>query len=274
MQKAKIIYTLLLLAMVSTMAHAQSENQWTENILKVKYGWNAIVDPYLSPLRYTGQEIGIGNEWWKTLPDNWISVARIDVCGQRAYSAAKTNIYYGLGAQGSWGALYTWKIEQDNWHTMRGVDFLLGPELALDFMARQHVSNVNKPYSFDLGIDLNAAAGAAVRFGGKKTAYRVRYMIRTNLIGTDWTPEYWQSMYEVGTGQWKKNIRCSGPWNRNIVRQELTMDFQFVHSTWRLGAEHEWMTYRTHNMDWIRQEVRLVVGCVWKYRVDGRGIKE
>lgn len=268
---------------------------WGSNVLKIKYGWNGTVDPYLSPLRYNGQEIGIGNEWWREIGNReqekekreqgiWISVGKIEVAGSKAWSAAKSNYTYGLGAQGSWGALWDWSLMKDgrkynslpeqqkealHKRGIFGFDILVGPELAVDVMARQHASNVNKPYSFDVGADILAVAGASLQFGGKKTAYRLRYMIRTNLIGADFVPEYWQSMYEVAEGQWKGDIRCSGPWNRNVVRQELTMDFQFIRSTWRLGVEHEWMNYR-RAMEWNRQEVRIVVGCVWKYKIMGR----
>ena len=283
MFRSRRILLMALLAIVSSMCYG------TENILKIKYGFNNTLDPYLSPLQYSGQEIGIGNEWWAEIKvkklnggnalraeeQGWLSVGRLDLCGQRAYSAAKSNLFYAFGVQGSWAGIWQYQLSNPTLQSAKiyGIDFLVGPELAIDFRARQHASNINKPYSFDLGIDVNAAAGVALRFGGEKTAYRLRYMIRTNLIGTDWTPEYWQSMYEASTGQWKQNVRCSGPWNRNVVRQELSMDFQFIRSTWRLGAEHEWMTTRTGTMDWIRHEVRLVVGCAWKYHVDGRSVK-
>lgn len=283
MFRSRRILLMALLAIVSSMCYG------TENILKIKYGFNNTLDPYLSPLQYSGQEIGIGNEWWGEIKvkklnggnalraeeQGWLSVGRLDLCGQRAYSAAKSNLFYAFGVQGSWAGIWQYQLSNPTLQSAKihGIDFLVGPELAIDFRARQHAGNINKPYSFDLGIDVNAAAGVALRFGGEKTAYRLRYMIRTNLIGTDWTPEYWQSMYEASTGQWKQNVRCSGPWNRNVVRQELSMDFQFIRSTWRLGAEHEWMTTRTDTMDWIRHEVRLVVGCAWKYHVDGRSVK-
>ena len=283
MFRSRRILLMALLAIVSSMCYG------TENILKIKYGFNNTLDPYLSPLQYSGQEIGIGNEWWGEIKvkklnggnalraeeQGWLSVGRLDLCGQRAYSAAKSNLFYAFGVQGSWAGIWQYQLSNPTLQSAKihGIDFLVGPELAIDFRARQHAGNINKPYSFDLGIDVNAAAGGALRFGGKETAYRLRYMIRTNLIGTDWTPEYWQSMYEASTGQWKQNVRCSGPWNRNVVRQELSMDFQFIRSTWRLGAEHEWMTTRTGTMDWIRHEVRLVVGCAWKYHVDGRSVK-
>lgn len=276
-------------------AQEAAAGDWGSNVLKIKYGWNGTVDPYLSPLRYNGQEIGIGNEWWREIGNReqekekreqgiWISVGKIEVAGSKAWSAAKSNYTYGLGAQGSWGALWDWSLMKDgrkynslpeqqkealHKRGIFGFNISVGPELAVDVMARQHASNVNKPYSFDVGADILAVAGASLQFGGKKTAYRLRYMIRTNLIGADFVPEYWQSMYEVAEGQWKGDIRCSGPWNRNVVRQELTMDFQFIRSTWRLGVEHEWMNYR-RAMEWNRQEVRIVVGCVWKYKIMGK----
>lgn len=243
------------------------------NILKIKGGYTIMMDPYLSPLRYSGHEIGIGNEWWQKfsktpiknhdhMTGGWEHVGRVDAAGCKAMNAAKTNYLYGLDIQGGWGAFYHWQ-----WSHI-GCEVLVGPYLEADFGVRQHASNINKPYSFDAAIDAEVMAGFGYRFDGRKTSYRLRYLVRSNALGMNWTPEYWQSYYEV-VEKVPGKIQCTGPWNRNVVRHELTMDFQFVHSTWRIGAEHEWMRYSTKNMDWNRQSIRVLIGCIWNYKIEG-----
>ena len=234
-----------------------------ENILKVKYGWLTQVDPYLSPLAYQGNEIGIGNEWWQTFRADsvhWKHVGRVDVVGLRAFSSANTNYIYGFGFHGGWGAYYNWLFADGH------LSLQLGPYLEGDFMAREIGMNVNKPLSFDIGIDAMAMAGLSWSFYGKKTSYRLRYLVRTNLIGFDWMPDYWESYYEVTEGV-SGTARCSGHWNHNVVRHELTLDLQFPHSTWRVGAEHEFLHYGTTRMQFTRNQFNLIVGCLWHYRV-------
>lgn len=253
------------------MAMAESIDH--ENILKVQYGWVSYVDPYLSPLRYSGKRLAIGNEWWQPYRketklgqtsklDHWAHVGRLNVYGWRTYSSAMTNINYALGFQTGWGSYYEWR-----WCDNR-LRLLLGPYLETELTVRQHVSQVNKPLSVDFGLHAEAMTGLSWSFYGKKTSYRLRYLFRTNLIGMDVMPQYWQSYYEISEGV-RADVRCAGAWNNNIIRHELTLDFQFPHSTWRLGAEHEWLNYRSSNMQFERHQIELVIGCIWHYKIKG-----
>ncbi len=277
LKEVRKIGLLLWLAGVSCIGYAQSDTNPSgiehTNILKIKWGYQTQVDPYLSPLRYSGYEIGIGNEWWQTFQrvatterdgyiGNWQHVGRIDASGTKGMSSSNSNYLYDLQIQAGWGAYYDWR-----WNQI-GLEVLVGPYLEGEFGARQHASNTNKPYSFDAAVDIEAMAGVAYRFTGQRTSYRLRYLMRINIIGFDWAPDYWQSYYEVTEGVKGKPL-CAGPWNRNVLRHELAMDMQLGKTTWRVGAEHELVRYSTGSMDWWRQEVRLVIGCIWIYKTDG-----
>ncbi len=257
--KFKFTVILFFLAIVPAVAYEPVEH---ENILKIKYGFINQLDPYLSPLSYHGQQIGLGNEWWQSFRRDsaWAHIGRLDINGLRAYTTSHTNRIYGLGVYAGWGAYYHW-----NWFDNR-LQVHLGPYLEANFMAREIGSNVNKPYSFDLGIEAMAMAGISWSFYGRKTSYRLRYLIRTNLIGLDFVPDFWQAYYEIVEGV-SGDIRCSGPWNHNSVRHELTLDLQFPHSTWRLGAEHIFLDYRTKNMQFDQHQINIIVACIWKYKI-------
>jgi hypothetical protein len=111
-----------------------------------------------------------------------------------------------------------------------------------------------------------ALAGIQWSFYGKKTSYRLRYRIRINIIGFDYIPDYWQSYYEIVSGV-PGLARCSGHWNHNVVRHELSLDMQFPHSTWRVGAEHEFLNYSTSNMQFTRNQVNIIIACIWNYYI-------
>ncbi|MBO7408636.1 MAG: hypothetical protein J6T85_01955 [Paludibacteraceae bacterium] len=237
-----------------------------ENILKVSFGGVWQVDPYLSAFRYNGLELGIGNEWWQdfhpkgdSVPCNWSHVGRMDVRAMRLLSPAKNNAYYSIGTHAGWGAYYRWQ-------PVKGLQLHLGPYLELEYVARLHNTQFNKPYSMDLGVDVEAMTGISYSFTAKRTSYRVRYLVRCNLIGYEFMPDYWQSYYEITEGIKPQHL-CSGLWNRQLVRHEVTMDFQFPHSTWRLGVEHEFLHYGTSDMDNVRQQVHLIVGCIFRYKI-------
>jgi hypothetical protein len=268
----KIIGLIGLLFALVGMVHAYDGVEHT-NVLKVKYGWDYQLDTYLSPLAYPGQEIGIGNEWWQPFrPDTrlgktgklarWAHVGRIDIRGARHISSARNNLIYSLGASGGWGAFYRWQ-----WYDNR-LKVLVGPYVEGEVTMREIASNVNKPYSFDFSAEVMAMSGLSWSFYGKKTSYRLHYLIRTNLIGFDYLPDYWQSYYEMTQGV-RGTARCSGHWNHHTVKHEVGLDMQFPHSTWRIGAEHDYVNYGTKDQHFVRNQISLVVGCIWNYRING-----
>lgn len=257
--------TLIILCLVSCISMAEPIEH--ENILKLKYGWNSTLDPYLSPLRYNGQEIGIGNEWWGNFKprstystEHWQYMGKLDITGQRAYSSAKSNLTYSLGLQGGWGAHYRW-----NWNIGKAQTKLwVGPYIQADAMGRYQAASVNKPTSIDVGIDAMATGGTDWIFRAKKTSYRLRYEVFINLIGMQFVPDYWQSYYEISEGQLAGDIRLSAPHNRNMIKQQLSLDIQLPHTTWRIGAEHEWLRYSGQDMQWQRNRICLVIGLIWQ----------
>ena len=250
----------MLLFPVLLMAQESVEH---ENILKLKIGTGYQLDTYLSPMGYSGMCYGLGNEWWQAFrhaPANWAHVGRADIGLTNYYNRAHTNRYLGVQLAAGWGAFYEWKWLDDRLRVQ------LGPYLDVFFSVREQASNVNKMVSFDAAIDVMAMSGISWSFYGKKTSYRLSYLIRTNLIGFDYLPEYWESYYEITQGV-PGQPRCSGHWNHNTIKHQLSLDMQFSHSTWRIGAEHEWMHYGTKDLHFSHNEMRIVVGCLWKYRI-------
>jgi hypothetical protein len=51
------------------------------------------------------------------------------------------------------------------------------------------------------------------------------------------------------------------------LRHELTFDMQFKHSTWRIGATHEYLEYGTEIIMFSREQVSAIIGCIWHYKV-------
>lgn len=250
----------MLLFPVLLMAQESVEH---ENILKIKVGTGYQLDTYLSPMGYSGMCYGLGNEWWQAFrhaPANWAHVGRADIGLTNYYNRSRTNRYLGVQLAAGWGAFYEWKWLDDRLRVH------LGPYLDVYFSVREQASNVNKMVSFDAAIDVMAMSGISWSFYGKKTSYRLSYLIRTNLIGFDYLPEYWESYYEITQGV-PGQPRCSGHWNHNTIKHQLSLDMQFPHSTWRIGAEHEWMNYGTKDLHFSNNEMRIVVGCLWKYRI-------
>lgn len=249
----------------------QAENVEHENVLHVNYGGMWQQDQYLSPLLYSGMRVGLGNEWWQPFRQesrlgrqgkltNWAHTGRVDVSFGWVYNQPHSNGMYALGIQGGWGAFYTWQFPK------AGVQIWLGPYLGLDFMPRTILSNVNKPYSMDAAVQMEAMGGVSYSFAARNTSYRLRYAVRANLIGVDFMPNYWQSYYELTEGI-EGIVRCAGMWNHRYLNHELTLDMQFLHSTWRVGVRHEYLEYGQSDMWFSREQISAVVGTCFRYKL-------
>lgn len=251
---------------------AETYGQEHTNVLKIHAGYGRQIDTYLSPMAYRGWQLGLGNEWWQAFRQdtklgrtgrlaNWGHVGRVDLAAGRLVNTAQSNLFYSLHIDAGWGAFYCWKWIDDR------LKVHVGPYLEGSFAVREHGSNVNKIVSFDVAVEAMAMGGVSWSFYGKKTSYRLNYLIRTNLIGFDFLPEYWESYYEISQGV-PGQARCSGPWNHHTLKHELTLDLQFPHSTWRVGAAHELNDYGTKDLHFSRNQIQLVIGCIWKYRIN------
>lgn len=233
------------------------------NVLKLRGGYGSQLDTYLSMFRFQGYQFGLGNEWWQSFRHpHWEHVGRVDVNAFRYTPNPPSNRITGLQISGGWGALYRWKWCDDR------LQVHVGPYLEAELGVKYLGNNVNKPLSVDIAVDVQAMGGVSWSFYGKQTSYRLNYLIRTNLIGFDYVPEYGQSYYELSQGV-QGIARCAGHWNHNTVKHELSLDLQFPHSTWRVGAEHNFNSYRTDNLHFRTHQISLVLGCIWKYRIHG-----
>ena len=241
-----------------------------DNILKLKIGTGYQLDTYLSPMGYAGMLYGLGNEWWQPFRQatcagqegraaGWAHVGRADVCITDYHNRAYSNTYLGLQLAAGWGAFHEWKWADDRLRVHAG------PYMEAELNVREHANNVNKIVSLDIAVDVMVMGGVSWSFYGKRTSYRLNYLLRTNVIGMDYLPEYWESYYEITQGV-PGQARCSGHWNHNTVKHELSLDMQFPHSTWRVGAEHELVNYGTPDLHFMRNQMSVVIGCRWKYR--------
>ena len=236
----KKVIGIILLSFIFLPLSAQEHT----NVLKIHAGYGRQIDTYLSPMAYKGWQLGLGNEWWQAFRQdtklgrtgrlaNWGHVGRVDLAAGRLVNTAQSNLFYSLQIDAGWGAFYCWKWIDDR------LKVHVGPYLEGSFAVREHGSNVNKIVSFDVAVEAMAMGGVSWSFYGKKTSYRLNYLIRTNLT-----------------------------WNHHTLKHELTLDLQFPHSTWRVGAAHELNDYGTKDLHFSRNQIQLVIGCIWKYRIN------
>lgn len=253
---------ILLISIVSLFSYAGAAGIEHEYSLWLSYGGKFQQDEYLSPLLYSGQAIGLSNRWQQAFrrDSDWTHTGEVYVSGALMLNRPKRNVIYNVGLQTGWGADYQFQRLMD----VRGFNIALGPYLDLDYSGRFHGSNVNKPYSMDLGLSLCAQLGLSYRFSARRSSYRVRYSVMTSLLGVQYVPDYWESYYEL-SGSLGDGFAFASLHNKQSVRQTLAMDMQFRRSAWTIGIRHEYVHYEIHNIVMRREEVAVVIGTTFRY---------
>lgn len=238
-----------------------------EDVLTLRFGGMWQQDQYLSPLLYDGMEVGISNEWWQAFrrAPQWLHMGKADLTFGWLTNPRYTNRLYALDIEAGWGAAYQWDLRFAR-REQHHLQIFLGPYLAAEWAPRMLLSNVNKPYSMDAAIEVQALAGIRYTFTAPHTAYRLSYILRANIIGMDFMPDYWQSYYELTEGV-PGDLRCAGMWNRRYLAHELTLDIISRRSTWRLGIRHEYLEYGKRQMAFSREQVAIVLGTCFRYGV-------
>ncbi len=254
--------TILLFCFLPFSGLLHAEGLEHECTLWAAYGGKWQQDAYLSPLLYDGQTVGLGSRWEQMFRRDsaWTHRGELYLNGAFFLNKPKQNIIYNLGVQSGWGADYNF----EQLIGVRGLNMALGPCIDLDYSGRLLGSNVNKPYSMDLGLSVGAHAGLSYRFAGKHSHYRVRYEVMTLAVGLQYVPEYWESYYEL-SGAVADGLVFASFHNKQTVRQMLTLDMQFRHSAWVVGVRHEFVHYAIHGIQMRREEVAVVVGTCFQY---------
>lgn len=241
-----------------------------EDIFRLSYSGLWQMDSYLSPMTMKGWQVEVGNEWWQRFRRyyRWHHMGQIQFVGGQATAPRGGNRTHNLGGSAGWGAHYVWEWPMlPSEHLMSSSwQVLMGPYLNFDLMTKELSKNVNKPYSFDVGLDIELMAGVQYRFRAGKTSYRIGYLVRYNILGLEWLPDYWSSYYEITEKvRIKESIQPTYFVNRQHLNEQLTMDLSFPNTCWRLGIRHEYLHYGKADNPYARQSVSAVIGYLFNY---------
>ncbi len=263
------LITAILLFGFCWQTYAQDLCPMHENVLILHYGGIWQNDEYLSPLLYSGQTFGLSNEWWSELTTDWRHVGKVQINGAFTdNNRAIQNSQMAFGVNGGWGALYDFRKIIN----VEGLNVFVGPYLHFDFMGRNISSYVNKPFSMDLSGNIRLYTGISYTIPCAKSAYRLQYHIMTDFIGLMFVPDYWQSYYEMERSL-AGTVAFSSLLNRQSLTHELLVDMQFKRSTWRVGVRHEYLQYTANNLHFSREQVCLVIGTVFNYKLSKTPLK-
>jgi len=240
-----VILSLLLVKLFAQQANIEKNYKLVSATENVSMSLLNFIDPYLSPLTYSGFGVGykhaerkyFNSENTKYSMQGKLN-AMLGISLNPAYSAAMTYV----GGAYSWGAFYHYR-DLKNFH------ILAGATTDAQFGFKSLMRNVNNPVNVDAALNLNFAGLVRYDFGFKKLRMRLNYELETPLMGCMFVPLGGASYYEMFE-LWNLNnaIHFSSLHNKLGLKSDLSLDFLMKKSTISFGFSNQNLIYEANNL--------------------------
>lgn len=219
-----------------------------------------IVDPYLSVLEYSG--VGLRYEYTADRffnPENPVlsSKGRISGLAARTVNPRSTASVILMGANASWGVQYYYRKFED-------ILLLGGANLEADFAYKMNSRNVNNPINIDLATNLNLTLGGRYYIHTKRRTIQLNAGFEFPVMGCMFVPYQGFSYYEMyTTKEYMEAVHFSSLHNKQGLKQFLSFDIPFKHSTWSFGIRKHDLKYKADEQVYSYSEYAYSIGITY-----------
>ena len=209
-------------------------------VYSFEIGKTSVLASYLSPLVYSGTEIGVSGSWGKALPFNPEN-AVMEFEGRGVFcnilNPAKTARMVGLNAEFSW---------QMSWRKKLGYNFQVTAGAGIDLAGGAYylLRNSNNPVQAMANVSLILTASASKHFKIGRLPILVADRIKLPSLGMFFCPDYGETYYEIYLGN-HKGLSHPGWWGNNFrIDNLLSVTLDFGRTAMMLGyrvtAYNQW----------------------------------
>lgn len=220
-------------------------------------------DPYLSPLRYSGN--GITASWnnkrfFLKSSERIIETSKISVFYNFLLNPAHTAAMYYAGGNANYGVHYRVKIAQN-------LSFLLGASSDIDLGFRYLARNSNNPFNMDLAANLNLSVAAHLKIPLLKRVFELDAIVRTPFVGAMFVPQQGSSYYEMGTfsGGLRNTVHLSHLGNKNGLHTILALDVPFRCLTIHISANADMLKFKANDAVYSRTAIGFGIGLKYSF---------
>jgi hypothetical protein len=218
------------------------------------------LDPYLSPLTYSG--LGVNYEYQTC---RFLSVKRTDISIQTKFNIETgitlnpriTSDLLYVGANYGWGLQY-------HFAPFHGFRFLAGGLWDLDFGLKDVERNINNPVNLDMSTNLNLTGVAKYDISLRHKTLRLKLALQTPIMGYMFVPKAGASYFEMfDLGNLTDAFHFSSLYNKRGINSVFSIDVPFNNSVWRFGIKAFDMRYEANNMVFNRNEYSFLIGTTF-----------
>ena len=241
-------------------------------------GATNILDTYLSPEKYRGTDLRFLSHTRRE-QDSTMWMSQLQHEGNIAYADNRS------GNGGTMAGGYTFRYTMlRKWETTlwrHPLQIAAGAGAALNAGVVYNTRNGNNPANARLSLHIEPTVcidypigrtshrhGTAFR-PGDSTRYPVilHYEASAPLLGVMFSPNYGQSYYEIFTrGNYDHNCVPTTIGSTPSLRQMLTVDFSFAHTTWRVGYLGTIEQTRVNSLKTHTYTHSIMIGIVRRFR--------
>jgi len=220
----------------------------------------SLMDPYLSPLTYTGNGIQFEHEsrrLWSLSNTNISMQNKIELEAGYLLNPAQTSSMTYLELNYRYGIHYHFK-------PMKGLLLLAGGSWDVGLGYKEVVRNINNPVNVDLATNLNLSGIAMYDLPFQKRILRLQLAVETPVFGWMFVPLAGASYYEMfELGNLSNVSHISSIINKRGINPKLTIDIPFNRTVWQVGLKYETLRYAANNMVFNKNQLSLLVGTTF-----------
>ncbi len=221
----------------------------------------SIVDPYLSPLKYQGLDMGYHYENRRFLrPDN-LKISKqtnFNLFGGMALNPAYTaSMIFGGGDLG-WGLHY-------HFRPISNLQLLAGGLWDVNFTYKMVGRNTNNPINVDLASNLNFSGIARYDFRLYKKSLRLQLNAKSPVVGCMFVPMGGASYYEMfKLWNLSSTTHFSTLHNKRGLNSTLSVYVPFKHSVWKFGIGYNGLKYEANDLIFKQNELSILIGTTFE----------
>lgn len=263
MTTIKTLLTTILALTTAIAATAQGEKVIT-NARMISIGGSQLLDTYLSPEKYRGGELRYISHTQRGRDS--VRLYR-EIIHQGSFSYLDNRSGNGGEMAGVYNFQYGW-----HWRMLDIVfpksqfTLAVGANFDANIGFIYNTRNSNNPAQAIAAFNATPVVEACYRFSIRSYPLAVRYHVGAPLMGLMFSPNYAQSYYEIfSEGNYDHNVVPTWVGNAPSMRQMLTVDFNILRSTVRLGYLGD---YQQASVNHLKRHIythAFVIGIVRKF---------
>lgn len=228
------------------------------SLFSIETGHKNIIATYLSPLHYTGTDVGLAGAWTKAMPFNpekAIMHFNAGMTFSSLLNPAQTAKMIGLNASFSWGL--SWRRRLD-----AGFQATAGGIIGFDGGAYYLMRNGNNPVQAMANAYIGARGSVSKTIRIKNLPILLSDEVNIPSLSMFFSPGYGETYYEIYLGN-HSGLCHAGWWGNNFRMNNLlsaTLDFgrTSLMIGYRFGLDTQW----ANNLNTIARRHLFVIGVV------------